>query len=101
MSDNEAPEVQWGWAAAVRCWDCGRMVKCRPEGRGQRRHWCWLHWLARRRWASYLEGWHEGYRWAAEHPDDPLVLADGEDYGTGWAGHMRVGHITVTTDGPA
>lgn len=89
------------WAASVKCWGCGRQVKCGPQGRvrkGLRRHWCHLHWLARLRWASFLDGWHDAWRFAAENRDDPLLIADGEDYGTGWAGHMRVGHITVTSD---
>ena len=91
------------WAASRRCWGCGRDVKLRPEGRGDRRwplvHRCWLHWIARRRWASYLEGWHEAHRFAVENRDDPMVLADAEDYGSGWAGIMRNGGVfTVLVD---
>ena len=44
---------------------------------------------------GHRDGWHEGYRFAVENRDDEMVLADADDYGTGWAGHMRVGHITV------
>lgn len=86
------------WCARSRCWDCGRMVDHKPYGGPQRFHWCRFRWLSRARWAGHLEGWHSGYRWAVEHPDDPLVLLDAEDYGTGLAGHMRVGHLTITTD---
>lgn len=89
------PPPDVAYAAAFRCWTCGRMVRCRVQGIAPKHHGCRFRWLSRQRWASYLEGWHEGYRWAVEHPDDPLVLADADDYGTGWAGHMRVGHLTI------
>lgn len=78
----------------VKCWTCGTNVPCH-RGIQAKHHWCRFRWLARARWRAYRDGWHEGYRWAAEHPDDPLVRADADDYGTGWAGHMRVGHITI------
>lgn len=83
-------------ALSVKCWTCGRQIKLRTPGGAQRRHWCRLHWFARAKWAAELDGWHSGYRWAAENPNDPLVAADRDDYGRGWAGHMRVGHLTVT-----
>ncbi len=80
------------------CWDCGRTVTHGP--RGDRFHWCRLRLLSRARWRGYLDGWHYGYRWVIDNPDDPMVLADADDYGTGWAGHMRVGHISVATGTP-
>lgn len=85
-------------ATTWKCWDCGRENRCRPPGR-RGRHWCWIHWLSRRRWRAYLEGWHSGYRFAVENAEDALVRADAEDYGTGWAAHMRVGHVSVVVDG--
>lgn len=86
------------WCGESRCWSCGRMVKHHPQGGPQRFHWCSLRWLSRRCWTSYQDGWHSGYRFAVENRDEPLVLADGVDYGTGWAGHMRVGHLTVLAE---
>ena len=97
MNTDDLPDGV-SFAGASTCWECGRTVKHRPYGGPHRFHWCRLRWLSRARWKAHLGGWHEGYRWAVEHPDDPLVLADGDDYGTGWAGHMRVGHLTIPTD---
>jgi hypothetical protein len=71
------------------CFGCGRKVKVR--GGQVRWHGCRLRLLSRSRWASYLEGWHAAHRFDVENPDDPMVLADAEDYGTGWASYMRQG----------
>lgn len=87
-------DFQVAYVGASTCWGCGRTVTHRTDG-AMRRHACSLRWLSRQRWKAHLGGWHEGYRFAAENADDPLVLADADDYGTGWAGHMRAGHITV------
>lgn len=94
MSDLHLP-AGVTYAAATRCWNCGRMVKHKPEGGPRRWHACSLRWLSGIRWRAHQEGWHSGYRFAVENRDEPLVRADGEDYGTGWAGHMRVGHLTL------
>lgn len=83
------------WAGATRCWDCGRMVNHKPNGGPQRHHLCRLRWITRIRWAADRGGWHSGYRFAVEHMVDPMVLADAEDYGSGWAGLMRAGGATV------
>jgi hypothetical protein len=83
------------FASASLCWTCGRWVRHRPNGAPHRWHACSLRVLSRARRRGHLEGWHSGYRFAVENRDEPMVLADGEDYGTGWAGHMRVGHITM------
>lgn len=73
----------------ARCFGCGRQVQVR--GGRMRWHACgWRLW-SRRRWASYLEGWHSAHRFAVENLDDPMVLADAYDYGSGWAGFMRRG----------
>jgi hypothetical protein len=85
------------YCSSSTCWACGRVVKHKPLGGRQKRHGCRLRFLSRTRWRGHLAGWHEGYRFAVEHPADPMVLADADDYGTGWAGHMRVGHVTVVT----
>lgn len=87
MSDDSA------FNFTATCFTCGRTVRHTPKG--QRWHGCRLRFLTRRRWDSYRSGWHEGYRFAVEHPSDPLVLTDGIDYGTGWAGHMRAGGILI------
>jgi hypothetical protein len=76
------------------------MVAHKPRGGPMKRHACKLRWLSRQRWKAHQDGWHSGYRFAVENSDDPAVLADADDYGTGWAGHMRVGHITVPIGDP-
>ena len=83
------------WVGSSTCWGCGRTVAHKPNGGPMKRHACRLRFLSRARWAGHRDGWHEGYRFAVENRDDEMVLADADDYGTGWAGHMRVGHITV------
>ncbi|HEY3482627.1 MAG TPA: hypothetical protein VGL02_27390 [Streptomyces sp.] len=88
------------WCARSICWDCGRLVDHQPHGGPMKRHACRLRWLSRIRWKAHLAGWHEGYRFAVENPNDPLVLADADDYGRGWAGHMRVGAIPIVVDTP-
>ena len=91
----DLPEGVW-YAASARCWTCGQMVKLKAFGKRPKHHGCRLRWRARARWAGHLEGWHEGYRFAVEQPDDPMVLADRDDYGTGWAALMRNGGIEVS-----
>lgn len=90
MSDD----IGWSYAATWKCWDCGRTNKSKPFGQ-RGRHWCWIHWISRLRWRAHLAGWHSGYRFAVEQRDDPMVLADSDDYGTGWAAHMRIGGVEV------
>lgn len=75
------------------CFTCGRQVQVR-NGQ-QRRHGCRWRLLSRSRWRAHQQGWHSGYRFAVENRDDDLVLADADDYGTGWAAFMRGGGITV------
>ena len=81
------------YAGTSTCWDCGRVVKHKPQGGPQRFHACRLRLLERRAWNAHQAGWHSGYRFAVENAQDPMVRADGDDYGTGWAGHMRAGHV--------
>lgn len=83
MSDNVSGNF------TKRCFGCGRTATFR-NGK-ERNHLCRLRWLSRLRWRSYLEGWHTAHRFAVEHLDDPMVLADAYDYGSGWAGYMREG----------
>ena len=82
-------------AGASTCRDCGRWVEHKPNGGPHRWHACRWRWHARQTWRAHQDGWHSGYRFAVKNADDPLVLADADDYGTGWAGHMRVGHLTI------
>lgn len=83
--------------ASATCWGCGRTVGYR-SGK-QKRHACRLRLLSRAKWAAHQAGWHSGYRFAIENRDDELVLADFDDYGTGWAGHMWAGGITIVGGG--
>lgn len=75
------------------CFDCGRQVTVRNTR--QRWHGCRFRFLSRLRWKGHQDGWHSGYRFAVENRDDDLVLADADEYGTGWAAFMRGGGITV------
>jgi hypothetical protein len=78
------------------CWHCAGTVKVKG-GQG-RRHICHLRligrWKQRIRHASYLEGYEFAVRGLVK--DDPMVLADADDFGTGWAGSLRSGSSPVT-----
>jgi hypothetical protein len=88
------------FAASHLCWDCGRKVKNGAHGkrRPNWRHACALRWLSRARWRGHLEGWHEGYRFGIENYDDGMVQLDVDDYGSGWAAHMRGGVVVLSDD---
>lgn len=96
MSEDQG----WHFSPSHTCWECGRQVKYRIPGHTQtaRFHACWLHPIARLKWKSELKGWHSGYRFAVENSTDSMVTADADDYGTGWAGHMRVGYVSMRPD---
>lgn len=80
----------------ARCFDCGGMASWRN---GRRRfHACRLRLIRRVRWSGYLAGWHEAHRFAVQNLDDPMVLADAEDYGSGWAAFMRRGGGSVEVE---
>lgn len=83
------------WCAESYCWECGRWTRHKPYGGPHVRHFCRLRLFSRARWRGHREGWHEGYRFAVEHPDDPMVARDRHDYGSGWAGAMRAGGLTL------
>lgn len=70
-----------------RCFGCGRQAKV-VDGK-ERWHGCRWRLLSRYGWRRYLQGWHSAHRFAVENRDDPMVLADAHDYGSGWAGFMR------------
>jgi len=83
------------WAAASVCPDCKRMVKHRPLGGPPRRHGCRLRWIARRVAQAESRGWNKGYQFALENVSDPMVYADLTEYGTGWAGFIAQGGISI------
>jgi hypothetical protein len=91
------------YAAASMCGKCKRMVKHKPPGGPHRRHGCRLRWIARRVAQAETRGWNEGYKFALENVSDPMVYADISDYGSGWAGLIEQGGITLDTTkgGPA
>lgn len=84
-----AEPILVSWNFSHQCFGCGRTVHVRNGN--PNRHHCWLHPLSKRLWRAYLEGWHSAHRFAVENADDPMVLADAHDYGSGWAGFMRQG----------
>lgn len=95
-------DLGWSYAATSKCWNCGHTYRLAPYGMqptGLRKHRCWLHPLSCMKWQAYLEGWHSAHRNAVENLDDPMLLADAEDYGTGWAGLMRTGGLTFLAEG--
>lgn len=73
------------------CWACGGTV--RIVASTERRHICRLRfigrWKQRLRHEQYLEGYEFAVRGIAD--DDPMVLTDVDDFGTGWAGALRTG----------
>ena len=87
------------WAGASICPNCKRMAKHKPYGGPHRWHGCRLRWIARRVARAKSEGWDEGYRFALENVSDPMVYADLNEYGSGWAGVIAAGGITVKAEG--
>lgn len=79
-----------------KCFNCGGTAGVR-NGK-ERWHGCRFRWLRRIRWAGYLEGWHAAHRFAVQNLDDPMLLADAEDYGSGWAAFMRPGGGAVEVE---
>lgn len=86
------------WCAASMCLTCGRTVKHRPNGGSQKFHGCRLRLISRWRRRVWSAAWEDGYRFAVDHIEDPMVYADVTDYGTGWAGAIRAGGITLSPD---
>lgn len=84
------------YAAASVCPKCKRMVKHKPFGGPHRWHGCRLRWITRRVARARSEGWNEGYRFALENVSDPMVYADLNEYGTGWARLIAKGGLTIT-----
>lgn len=87
------------WSATWDCPDCGLKTPIQP---GQNTkpladaHECDSITLATHQ--ARLAGWEEGYRFALDHHDDPMVQADVAEFGTGWAGHMRAGAVVIETN---
>lgn len=83
------------WAGKSICPKCKRMVKHKPFGGPHRWHGCRIRWIKRRVERRYFEGWHEGYQFALDNVSDPMVYADLNEYGTGWAGVIERGGLTI------
>lgn len=83
------------WAAASVCPSCKRVVKHKPKGGPHRWHGCRLRWIARRIAQAERRGWNAGYRFALDNISDPMVYADLNDHGTGWAGVIAQGGLTI------
>ena len=87
------------WAGASVCPSCKRMVRHKPQGGPLRWHGCRLRWIARRVARAKAAGWNEGYRFALDNISDPMVYADLNEYGSGWAGVIRRGGIQINVEG--
>lgn len=84
------------WCATSMCLTCGRTVKHKPFGGPQRFHWCRVRFISRWRRRIHAAAWEAGYRFAVDHIEEPMVYADVTDYGTGWAGVIKAGGITIS-----
>jgi hypothetical protein len=89
------------WAGASVCQSCKRMVRHKPFGGPHRWHGCRLRWVARRVAHAEARGWDGGYRFALNNVSDPMVYADLSEYGTGWAGMIASGGLTIGAEGEA
>ena len=78
------------WASASICPKCHRMAKHKPFGGPYKFHGCRLRWIARRVETARVDGWHDGYEFALRNISAPMVVADLNDYGTGWAGLSEI-----------
>lgn len=85
------------WAGASMCRACGRTVEHKPYGGPHRFHWCRLRWMSRHRERIRAAAWEDGYRFACDNIEEPMVYADVANYGDGWAGAVRNG-ITISAD---
>lgn len=85
-------------ASASACQSCKRTVKHKPNGGPHRWHGCRLRWIVRRVAQAEARGWDDGYRFAVENISDPMVYADLSEYGTGWAGMIASGGVTIETE---
>lgn len=90
--------IEMSYAGASVCPSCKRWVRHRPQGGPLRRHGCRLRWIVRRVARARSAGWDEGYRFALTNISDPLVYADLTEYGTGWAGFIARGGVTITPE---
>ena len=86
------------WAGASMCPSCKRVARHKPRGGPHRWHGCRLRWIARKIAHAERRGWDEGYRFAVEHIEEPMVYADVAEYGSGWSGLIAKGGITIEAD---
>jgi hypothetical protein len=87
------------WSSTWKCPDCGIAQAITP---GQNTkplaaaHECDSTTLAIHQ--AGIAGWVDGYRFALEHHDEPMVAADRAEFGTGWAGMVGAGAVAVESD---
>lgn len=87
------------WAAEWKCPDCGATQPITP---GQNTkpitdaHECDSTTLATHQ--ASLAGWVDGYRFALEHYDEPMVVADRAEFGSGWAGMVGHGAVVIESE---
>lgn len=86
---------EFTWASRSVCPSCKRMVRHKPLGGPHRWHGCHLRWIARRIARAQSAGWDDGYAFALRNISDPMVYADLNEYGTGWAGLVAQGGLTI------
>ena len=77
------------------CLTCGRWVNHKPYGGPHRFHWCRLRFISGWRRRIHSAAWDDGYRFALDNISDPMVYADLNEYGTGWAGAIAQGGIVI------
>lgn len=94
-----APAVTF--AGASICSSCKRMVRHKPFGGPHRWHGCRLRWIARRVAQANSKGWWDGYKFALDNASDPMVYADINEYGSGWAGFADTDGIVIHCDDEA
>lgn len=77
------------------CDTCGHTV--RVIDTKARRHICRLRLIGRVRTKAANAAWLDGYRFALDNVSDPMVRADLVDFGSGWAGLLDAGAVTIDT----
>lgn len=89
------------WAADWKCPDCGAAEPITP---GQNTkpisdaHECDSVMLAKHQ--AMIANWIDGYRFALEHLDEPMVRADRDEFGSGWAGLVGHGAVVIESEEP-
>ncbi|MDR7385226.1 hypothetical protein [Promicromonospora iranensis] len=90
------------WASTWKCPDCGTTKPIAPGENTKPisdAHECDSTTLAIHQ--AGLAGWVDGYRFALEHLDEPMVVADRAEFGTGWAGMVGAGAVVIESEEPS